>query len=134
MARAMERDPNLAGPSALREAATQLGRRWSALQDAASAVGLMAGLAPEKPDSRVRNLPTLVRNAEPWRRELAMNRVADISAMLEPGLAALLAVYARGQDATAPALTLWREYHAARTALLALLPDGASALGPRRSA
>ena len=42
--------------------------------------------------------------------------------MLQPGLFALRAIAARGQDTTAPALALWREFHALRSALLALAP------------
>ena len=37
-------------------------------------------------------------------------------------ISSLLAVHARGANPAAPALALWREFHAARDALLALVP------------
>jgi len=52
---------------------------------------------------------------------------------MKPGVQALLAVSARGQDPTAAALTLWREYHHARAALLALVPEQGR-MGPLRKA
>jgi hypothetical protein len=107
--------------------------QWTALQDAAAAVAALAGLAEEKPTPQIRNFPALIRDAGGWRYELAERGVADLAAIMQPGLKALLAVHARGQDATAAALTLWREFHAARAALLTLVPQ-AGAMGPRRSA
>lgn len=110
-----------------------LTRQWAALQDAGSAVAAMAGLAPEQLSQKVRQFPALIKDADGWRLELAKNQVADMTAMMQPGLSALLAVNARGQDATAAALTLWREYHAAREAVLLLLPETGT-MGPRRAA
>ena len=107
--------------------------QWAALQDAAAAVATLAGLAPEKTSAQIRNFPALIRDAGGWRQELAERGIADLSAIMQPGLTALLAVNARGQVATAPALTLWREFHNARAAILALVPDAGN-LGPRRSA
>ncbi|MGB7373621.1 hypothetical protein [Pontixanthobacter sp.] len=108
-------------------------RQWAALQDAGGAVAAMAGLAPEHLSQKVRQFPVLIKDTDRWRQELATNQVADMTAMMQPGLAALLAVNARGQDATAAALTLWREYHAAREAVLLLVPE-TGAMGPRRAA
>ncbi|WP_209349002.1 hypothetical protein [Pontixanthobacter sp. CEM42] len=116
-----------------RDTSSKLSRQWTAVQDAAQAVAMMAGLAPEKPSSKIRNFPALIKDVEGWRLELAKSHIADMSAMMQPGVAALLAVNARGQDATAAALTLWREYHAAREAVLALLPETGK-MGPPRSA
>jgi hypothetical protein len=45
---------------------------------------------------------------------------------MEPGLAALLAVNARGADPRPAAEALWREFLAARAAVLALLPPAAA--------
>ena len=98
--------------------------RWAALHDAANAVAMLAGLAPEKPDPAVRSFPARVRDGAGRRFSLVEHGVADIAAFMQPGLAALLAVNARGQDATAPALALWQEFHAARTAVMALVPAG----------
>ena len=116
----------LRGPSAMSQ-------QWAALQDAAAAVGAMAGLAGEKPNAQVRNFPALIKDAGGWRLDLAATGVADLAAMMKPGVQALLAVSARGQDPTAAALTLWREYHHARAALLALVPEQGR-LGPLRKA
>ncbi|NMW32731.1 hypothetical protein HKD42_11710 [Altererythrobacter sp. RZ02] len=113
--------------------ASTLTRQWAALQDAGSAIATLANLAPEEPSQKTRQFPVLIKDVDGWRLELAKNQVADMTAMMQPGLAALLAVNARGQDATAAAITLWREYHAAREAVLALLPE-AGAMGPRRTA
>lgn len=107
--------------------------QWAALQDAAGAVAMLAGLAAEKPSSQVRNFPALIKDAGGWRYELATNGVNDLAAMMAPGVKALLAVSARGQDPTAAALTLWREYHHARAALLALVPEQGR-MGPMRKA
>ncbi|GAA4642360.1 hypothetical protein GCM10023115_05310 [Pontixanthobacter gangjinensis] len=121
------------GADPARQESNQLSRQWAAVQDAAAAVAMLAGLEPEQAAQNIRNFPALIKDAEGWRQELAKNHVGDIAAMMQPGLAALLATNARGQDATSPALTLWREYHAAREAVLGLLPEQ-GAMGPRRSA
>jgi hypothetical protein len=97
--------------------------QWAALQDAAAAVAAMAGLASEKPSAQVCNFPASIKDAGGWRFEMASNGVADLSAIMRPGVKALLAVSARGQDPTAAALSLWREYHHARAALLGLVPE-----------
>lgn len=120
--------------SGSRRAATpSMSVEWAALQDAAAAVAAMAGLAPERISPDVRNFPAVIRDIGGSQLELAEQNIADIGAMMRPGLTALLAVRARGQDATAPALTLWQEYHFARTALLALIPRQSNH-GPRRAA
>lgn len=106
--------------------------KWAALQDAAAVVATLAGLEPERPSSEIRNFPAVIRDAGDWRRETAEKGIDDLAAIMEPGIAALLAVNARGADAGAPAMALWREFHAARAALLALAPP-AGDLGPKRS-
>lgn len=108
-----------------------LSLRWAALHDAAAAVAALAGLAPEVPEHAVRAFPGLARDAGARRFAAVEQGVADIAAIMQPGLAALLAVNARGQDARVPALALWQEFHAARAAVLGLVPaEGTS----RRSA
>ncbi|WP_336985335.1 hypothetical protein [Altererythrobacter aquiaggeris] len=107
--------------------------RWAALNDAGNAVALMAGMPAERTTSEVRNFPAIMRDCESWRLKLVNDGLDDLASFMEPGLAALLAVSARGQDAAVPAQTLWREFQAARAGLLALLPENA-ALGPLRSA
>ena len=122
-----------AEPQAVRAAPSAMSVQWAALQDAGAAVGALAGLASEKPSPQLRNFPALIKDAGGWRHELAERGVADLAAIMQSGLKALLAVHARGQDPTAAALTLWREFHAGRAALLALTPQAGS-MGPRRSA
>jgi hypothetical protein len=107
--------------------------KWAALHDAAAAVAALAGLEAERNSPAIRNFPALIKDAVGWRKELAEKGIDDLAAIMEPGIAALLSVNARGADATAPALALWREFHAARAALLALAPPSGD-LGPRRSA
>ncbi|WP_435419050.1 hypothetical protein WAB17_05710 [Parerythrobacter aurantius] len=116
-----------------RNPAQSLSVQWTALQDAAAAVAALAGLSPERPSPQVRNFPALIKDVGGWRFELAADLIGDLTAMMRPGLTALLAVNARGQDATAAAVTLWREFHHARNSVLALVPQGGE-LGPRRSA
>ena len=118
---------------AMPSAASTTSMRWAALADAANLVAVLAGLEPERTTPEVRNFPALIRDTETWRRERAENGVADLAAIMEPGIAALLAVNARGADCKPAALALWREFVAARAAILALLPPS-GALGPRRSA
>jgi hypothetical protein len=102
--------------------------RWAALADAANVVALLAGVEPERATPELRNFPALIRDSEAWRREQAENGVADLAAVMEPGIAALLAVSARGADSRPAAMALWREFTAARAAILSLLaaPSGAS--------
>ncbi|GAA0266299.1 hypothetical protein GCM10009127_02220 [Alteraurantiacibacter aestuarii] len=107
--------------------------RWGALSEAGSVVSMLAGLPAESPDKLARNFPALIRDCPPWRRQLAENAVADLAAIMEPGLAALLAVNARGADPRPAATALWHEFMSARAAILGLLPQS-SHLGPRRSA
>ena len=96
--------------------------RWAALADAANLVATLAGLEPEPATHEVREFPALICNAEAWRRERAENGIADLFAIMEPGLAALIAVNTRGADPQPAALALWREFATARAALLSLLP------------
>ncbi len=114
-------------------AASSTSMKWAALHDAAAAVAALAGLEPERNPPTIRNFPAVIKDAAGWRRELAEKGIDDLAAIMEPGIAALLSVNARGADATAPALALWREFHAARAALLVLAP-AAGEMGPRRSA
>lgn len=110
--------------ASLAHGATSL--RWAALADAANLIAVLAGLEPDPATPELQDFPALVRKAEAWRRERAENGIADLAAIMEPGLAALLAVNARGADPQPAALALWREFVTARAAILALLPpDGA---------
>ncbi len=112
-------------------AASATSMRWSALGDAGAVVATLAGVEPEAPNRALRNFPVLIRECPPWRRELAENMVSDLAAVMEPGIAALLAVNARGADPRPAARALWREFTAARAAVLALLPPGGDMGHPR---
>jgi hypothetical protein len=114
-------------------AASASSLKWAALQDAANVVAGLAGLELERTTPEIRNFPALIRDAAVWRRELAERGIEDMAAVMQPGIAALLGVNARGADPRAAALALWREFTQARGAVLALLPPS-GAMGPRRSA
>lgn len=111
-------------------ASSAMSMKWSGLHDAAAVVATLAGIAPEPMEGAVRNFPLAVRDG--WRLAMAEQGVEDLSAIMEPGISALLAAHARGADPSAAALALWKEFLAARNALLALAPPP-GALGPLRS-
>src|SRR5438270_4715813 len=90
---------DMARPALAPSPASATSVKWAALADAANAVTVLAGLAPERPAAELRNFPALIRDDEPWRRERAENGIADLAAIMEPGMATLLAVNARGADA-----------------------------------
>lgn len=98
-------------------------RRWTALTNAGTVVAALAGIAAAQPSERVRDFPALIRACSAWRQDLAENRIADLTAVMEPGIAVLLKVNARGDDPTPAARALWHEFDCARNAILGLLPD-----------
>ena len=102
------------------EVAQGLEQAWSQLLCEMRKLAEMADLAPEA-ELAEPEITALVEAARGWQRKLAAKGLEDIGAMLASGLAALAILSARGQDAAAPALALWREVHAARTAVLASL-------------
>lgn len=114
--------PGSGRPEFGQASASAMSMKWSALHDAAGVVALIAGLAAEPMRPEVRNYPAVMRDAGGWRRTMAEQGIDDLAAIMEPGLAALLAVHARGVNAAPSALALWQEFHAARAALLALVP------------
>jgi hypothetical protein len=123
--------PNFPPASSLAQGAVCM--KWAALQEAGAVVCALAGEEPEKSSAEVRNFPAMIRDAEGWRRAFAEKGVEDLAALMEPGISALLAVNARGVDATHAARALWREFLAARAALLAVVPPSGS-MGPLRKA
>ena len=114
--------PTSGRPEFGQASASATSMKWSALHDAVGVVGMLAGLAAAPMRPEIRNFPAVMRDAGGWRREQTEQGIDDLSAIMEPGLAALLAVYARGANPAVPALALWQEFHAARAALLALVP------------
>ena len=111
-------------------ASSAMSMKWSALHDAAAVVAQLAGLAPEIRRPEIRNFPAMMRDTGGWRLELAREGVDDLAAIMEPGLSALLAAHSRGAAAQPAAMALWQEFHAAREALLGLVPP----LGIKRRA
>jgi hypothetical protein len=101
-------------------AANALSMKWSALHDAAATVALLAGLEAQAMTQEVRAFPLALPDAPPAARELAEQGVADIAAVMEPGLSALIAAHARGASPQAAAAALWEEFVSARDALMAL--------------
>lgn len=123
--------PTSGRPEFGQASASAMSMKWSALHDAISVVGSLAGLAAEPMRPEVRNFPAVMRDAGGWRRERAEQGIDDLSSVMEPGIAALLAIHARGANPAPAALALWQEFHAARAALLALTPPPEAAT-PRR--
>lgn len=108
----LRRNSGDAGPS--------LATRWQSLDDAGRVIAALAGEAEPPPEP---NFAARIEAIADDRHRLAVQGVEDLSAMIEPGLAALLYVCENGGDARAPALALWREFTASRVALLALAAD-----------
>ncbi len=97
-----------------------LAQRWEDLHGTAAQLAKIADLTPEVFDADLAAFPTLLSQANDWQQTMAWQGIEDIDAMMRPGLNALSTITARGQDASAPALALWREFHHARNAVLAL--------------
>ena len=99
-------------PGAPREApdAAVLSEQWAAVHEAAGAVGGLAQLGRETLGEDIADLPERAAQRGGWHFEAAAR--------------ALLALTAKGQDTTAAALTLWREFHCARNAIVDLVDKG----------
>jgi len=123
--------PTSGRPEFGQASASTMSMKWSALHDAAGVVATLAGMAPEPMRPEIRNFPALMRDLGGWRCERAQQGIDDLSAIMELGLAALLAVHARGANPGPAALALWQEFHAARSALLALAPAQGTPLSRR---
>lgn len=96
--------------------------KWASLHEAAEAVGKMAGQPPEPRKADVRNFPAIMRDTGGWRLDLAEQGIEDLVAIMEPGLAALLAASSAGATPRDAAAALWHEFASARAALIALIP------------
>ena len=114
--------PTSGRPEFGQASASAMSMKWSALHDAVGVAGMLAGIAAEPMRAEVRNFPAVMRDAGGWRRQRAEDGIDDLAAIMEPGLAALLAVNARGVNPAVAALALWQEFQAARAVLLALTP------------
>lgn len=104
-----------------------LAQRWEDLHASSAQLAKIAALSPEEFSGDIAAFPNLLGRANEWQRDLAWQGIEDIDAMMRPGLSALGTITARGQDASAPALALWREFHHARQAVLGLVQPAADA-------
>ena len=96
--------------------------KWSALHEAAAAVASLAGEETPAVTPEIRDFPAIMDGVQGWRRNLADQGIADLSAIMEPGLSALLAAHAGGLQPHAAAQVLWQEFVNARDAILSLAP------------
>ena len=110
-----EREARIPEPAAL-------SAQWDAVHEAAAAVAILAQLGEEPTEKAIRELPARAVAIGGPRLEMIMHSVDDLAAILQPGLRALLTMTSKGQDTTSAALTLWREFHNARSAIVALAP------------
>lgn len=99
------------------ERRSALAARWQSLDDAGRVI---ASLAQEPEPQPATQFAARIEAGADERHLLALRGVDDLAAMIEPGLSALLYICENGGDARAPAMALWREFSAARAALLAL--------------
>jgi len=106
---------------AAKEPLGSLARRWQELHEQAGQLAGLAGLSPEAASGAVADFSARLSEASEWQRELAWQGIEDIDAMMRPGLAALRILTERRKEAAAPALALWREFHIARDAVLAVI-------------
>ena len=100
-----------------------LAERWRQLHRSAQELAKLAQLGTDGSAMDGETFAARLEQAQGWQRDLAWQSVSDIDAVMQPGLTALRVVTSRGQDASAPALALWREFHAARESLLAILSN-----------
>jgi hypothetical protein len=116
--------PFLSGSALPSAASTEHGLavvRWQALMEAGELVAELAGADAALASEELRSVPKLIGQADGWRREYAERGIDDLAAVMEPGIAALLAINESGADPRPAARALWREFLAARGALLTLL-------------
>ncbi len=97
--------------------------RWSALGGAGKVVAAFAGEQREESAPEMREFTILLQSCPEWKRELVERSVNDLAAIMQPGMATLLAVNASGADVRPAAKALWREFIAARKAVIALLTE-----------
>lgn len=102
--------------------------RWDAVHTQAARIAELAQISAEPVNAHSAAFPVLLAEANSWQQDIARRGIEDIDAMMRVGVSALANVTARGQDASVPALALWREFHHAREAvLMALLPHAEAA-------
>lgn len=106
--------------------------KWAALHQAGQVVATIAGADDRSPSLEIRAFPAIIREVGGWRCRLAEQGIEDLTAIMEPGLCALLSALHRGADPRAAARSLWDEFVAARDALAALAPPNVLHLTPHQ--
>ena len=101
-----------------------LAARWEAVHAAADAVAELAQLGHEGFDPAIAQFPARASQLAGWRVAEIATGIEDLAFVMQTGLRALIVAAGTGADTTPAALTLWREFHGARAAILAVLePD-----------
>ena len=123
----MERFPNPVEPEDTHDSRAQaapdpaaLKMRWTELHERSAAIAAKAALASEPFGGRIAAFGDAICTLSDERLVMVQRGIEDLDAITQPGLTALAAIEARGLDTTASALALWREFHAAREAIMAL--------------
>lgn len=114
-------DPHPAAPDAAPEGDT-IAQRCNALEQAGAIVAVLAGIDTASRTEEFSSLAERLDDLCGPRRALAEHSLDDLVAIMQPGVAALLAAAERGVEPSAPALALYGEFSAARDALAVLLP------------
>ena len=105
------------------QAGEKIAARWAALHEAAAVIAALAGQAPLSSVADAPGFAEALGQMGGWRLRLAREGIEDLSAILQTGIAALLALHGRGGGAVvAPASALWEEFLRARAGLIALCP------------
>ncbi|MCH2487622.1 MAG: hypothetical protein MK010_07775 [Erythrobacter sp.] len=100
-----------------------LAARWDAVHVAADAVARLARLGREQSDTGA-TVPARALAIGGWRGDRVATAIEDLAFVMQTGLRALLTATSTGRDTAPAALVLWREFQAARDAILAMLePD-----------
>lgn len=113
----------LAGSHASVLALGMITRKWERLHSEAEQLASFAHLAPERSGQFITAFPAMLEHAGESQRQRALQGIEDIDAMMQPGMTALRTISARGVDVGPPALALWREFHAAREAVIEIVAD-----------
>ena len=116
-------DP-VSGKSLHGERAVLLAARWEAIHAAGDAVAELAQLGRDNADGAIARFPARAAQLTGWRGEEVATRIEDLAFVMQTGLRALIVAAGTGCDTTPAAVTLWREFHAARAGILAIAePD-----------
>lgn len=104
---------------------------WASLHHAGAVLAALANVEPAAAHLESHALPKSLTEGPAWRRELFERSALDAKMALQPGIAGLAALAARGADPSAAGQKLWAHFLVTREALLDLAPHGE---GPPRQA